>query len=142
MNNKGYCDIPCSHCGTIIHRQGSLSYLMKHNVFCSFECKGLFRKTLGDIKRVELFNLGELKYRLRIKPILINRDGYKCSICNSTKWLDKDIPLQVDHIDGDASNNNSLNLRLICHNCNAILPTFAGRNRGFGRKSRGLKAYE
>jgi len=46
------------------------------------------------------------------------------------------IPLVSDHIDGDPKNNNLDNFRIICNNCDSILPTFKGKNRGKGRKDR------
>ena len=30
---------------------------------------------------------------------------HKCYSCNKTKWLNKDIPLELHHIGGDSSNN-------------------------------------
>jgi hypothetical protein len=36
----------------------------------------------------------------------------------------------LDHVDGDASNNQCENLRLVCPNCDSQLPTFKARNRG------------
>ena len=43
------------------------------------------------------------------------------------------IPLIVDHIDGNYRNILDTNLRLICPNCDAQLSTYKGRNRGRGR---------
>ena len=54
---------------------------------------------------------------------------YKCSNCKRTKWLGKNIPLELDHIDGNPSNNNLKNLRLLCPNCHALTPTYRGRNK-------------
>ena len=42
------------------------------------------------------------------------------------------IPLIVDHIDGNYRNILDTNLRLICPNCDAQLSTYKGRNRGRG----------
>ena len=42
----------------------------------------------------------------------------------------------LDHIDGNADNNNLINLRLVCSNCDSQLPTYKGRNKGNGRFKR------
>lgn len=57
----------------------------------------------------------------------------RCRICSTREWNGKPVPLVMDHIDGDSSNNHLDNLRLVCPNCDAQLPTFKSRNRGNGR---------
>lgn len=60
-----------------------------------------------------------------------------CAICGQAgTWLDLPLALIIDHIDGDASNNNRTHLRLVCPNCDSQLPTFKSRNRGRGRHVR------
>lgn len=54
----------------------------------------------------------------------------KCSKCKRTKWLGKDIPLELEHIDGNSNNNNLNNLCLLCPNCHAFTPTYRGKNKG------------
>jgi len=71
-----------------------------------------------------------------VRRWLIETNGNKCSICKNTKWLGKDIPLIVDHKNGDSTDHSEKNTRLICGNCDMLLPTFAGRNKGNGRKIR------
>jgi 5-methylcytosine-specific restriction endonuclease McrA len=44
--------------------------------------------------------------------------------------------LILDHVDGNADNWELANLRLVCPNCDAQLPTFKSRNRGNGRAYR------
>ncbi len=44
--------------------------------------------------------------------------------------------LVSDHIDGNWRNNIENNLRLICPNCDSLTHTYAGLNRGNGRKGR------
>jgi len=65
--------------------------------------------------------------------------GRKCSSCDLPgEWNGKPLALQVDHIDGDRTNNDLSNLRLLCPNCHSQTDTFAGRNKG--RWSRGVTA--
>lgn len=53
----------------------------------------------------------------------------KCSKCGLTKWLNKKIPLQLDHKNGNNRDHRIENLRLLCANCHALTSTFAGRNK-------------
>ena len=73
------------------------------------------------------------------KRYLAEKRGRKCQICGRKNWQNGLIPLVLDHIDGHAEDNRVNNLRLVCGNCNMLLPTFAGRNRGNGRESQGKK---
>jgi hypothetical protein len=77
--------------------------------------------------------------RNRQRRYLIDRHGRKCLLCLRVTWAGNPIPLLFDHIDGDASNWDVSNCRLICHNCDSLLPTYKGRNRGKGRYLRRQK---
>lgn len=84
------------------------------------------------------FEASEITERSVLKRFVTARDDYKCSVCNLRDWWGTSISLQLDHIDGNASNNMPDNLRLICPNCHSQTPTFGNRNKGNGRKSRGI----
>jgi 5-methylcytosine-specific restriction endonuclease McrA len=45
-----------------------------------------------------------------------------------TEWLGQPIPLEIDHIDGDSTNNSLDNFRILCPNCHAQTPTYRGLN--------------
>jgi hypothetical protein len=55
---------------------------------------------------------------------------HRCERCRRTEWEGQPIPLELDHIDGDRTNNRIENLRLLCPNCHALTPTYRGRNIG------------
>lgn len=46
------------------------------------------------------------------------------------------IPLEIEHIDGNYLNNKEENLILICPNCHSLTSTYKGANIRFGRKER------
>jgi hypothetical protein len=60
--------------------------------------------------------------------------GLKCHICGTEKWQGQLVPLVLDHINGDGTCSRPENVRLICRNCDGLLPTFCGKNIGKSKK--------
>lgn len=55
---------------------------------------------------------------------------YQCAFCgNEGEWMGKPIALELDHIDGDNTNNELDNLRFLCPNCHATTNTYRGKNK-------------
>ena len=110
------------------------------NLFCSKDCRNEFRfkETIKRIKKGELKDTN----RETIKKAIIKLRGHKCEICSSEEWQEQKIPLILDHIDGDHENNKLVNLRLVCPNCDAQLPTYKSKNKGKGRKNRTIEYYK
>ena len=59
-----------------------------------------------------------------------------CALCGIDEWNGERVPLVMDHVDGDPTNDRLDNLRLVCANCDALLPTYKNKNRGNGREWR------
>jgi Zn finger protein HypA/HybF involved in hydrogenase expression len=66
------------------------------------------------------------------KMIIMREREYRCEVCGITDWMGKPINLELDHVDGNADNNSSENLRLICPNCHSQTATYKGANAGKG----------
>lgn len=60
----------------------------------------------------------------------------KCHSCNLIKWLGVDIPLELEHINGNHSDNRIENLTILCPNCHALTPTYCGKNIKIRRKNK------
>lgn len=71
-----------------------------------------------------------------IRRYLFEKFDYKCSRCGWSEinpYTNK-LPLEVEHIDGDATNNKEENLTLLCPNCHSLTKTYRGANKGNGTR--------
>jgi len=117
----------CLYCGNKIKGRGkkycNLTHMRAHLA------KGR-RQELDAVDNFDRFS------RRRVRRYLIGLYGNQCAICENDTWAGKPIPMVMDHIDGNPKNDKRGNLRMICPNCDAQLPTYKGKNRGNGRYSR------
>lgn len=107
----------CLNCGMLVKQ--------RPNVYCSLTCQQKFR-------RKSKIENGEREPRL-LKNYLLDTRERKCEVCGIEEWMGQPAPLELDHKDGDSSNNELDNLRLICPNCHAQTENYKGRNKGNGR---------
>lgn len=55
---------------------------------------------------------------------------YKCQNCGCDgHWQDGIIALEIDHINGDNTDNRIENLHYLCPNCHALTDTYRGKNK-------------
>jgi DNA-directed RNA polymerase subunit M/transcription elongation factor TFIIS len=133
MNYKGIKDEKhfCLNCGKLLQFK---RYGHKYT-FCNNKCRGEYQTK----QSIELLKEGKLqdfnRKRIKFAMLAIGIEN-KCAICGITEWRGKPLPMTLDHIDGDASNNKLENLRFICNNCDAQTEYYRARNKGNGRKAR------
>ena len=73
----------------------------------------------------EELSVGQKKRRVK------EEQGQACNRCGLTEWIGFQIKLEVEHKDGNTSNNVRDNLEALCPNCHSLTPTW--------RKSKGAK---
>lgn len=54
---------------------------------------------------------------------------YRCAVCGISKWNEKTLSLELDHINGINNDNRLENLRFLCPNCHSQTCTYGSRNQ-------------
>ena len=112
----------------------------KINKYCSNKCQHEYEQKEWEKK----WFAGEVSgnnnsiwtdYSKRVRTYLLNKYDKKCARCG---WGEMNpytgtIPLEVEHIDGDANNTTPDNVTLLCPNCHSLTATYKGANKGNGR---------
>jgi 5-methylcytosine-specific restriction endonuclease McrA len=69
-----------------------------------------------------------------IKKYFLTKVKYQCTGCGISDWQGEPITLDMDHINGDNTDNRFENLRLLCPNCHSQTPTYKNKNGNGKRK--------
>ena len=88
--------------------------------------KGIFK----PVKALEDVFSGKFGMKSTHLKSRLFREGYKeerCEECGIDEWNGLPIVLELDHINGDNSDNSLENLKILCPNCHSQTPTFRGR---------------
>lgn len=154
--HAAYASAPslCKCCG------GELPYDKRTKPYCSRSCAAringsLFpkrQKTQANLEAAEMrAQAAQVRLDVRnaalaagnrghatMKNYLLSLFGNKC-MDPECAWDFEAcaIDVELDHIDGDSTNNVPVNLRLLCPNCHGLTDTFAGKNRG--KSTRGYR---
>lgn len=121
----------CLNCG-----QG----ILRERKYCSNKCQQEYEQKEWEKK----WFAGEVNgnhnsvwadHSKRVRTYLFNKYNGKCSKCGwgETNPYTGTIPLEVEHIDGNANNTTPENVTLLCPNCHSLTATYKGANKGNGR---------
>lgn len=152
----------CEHCGKVIDYSKKKNRFCSHSCaasvannertpnsyykgkrFCLYCGKG----NIGDIslfcstKCHSMFVMYEKIWRneasaITVKRYLLHINGNVCSECGITSWNEKNIVMELEHINGDSTDNSLENVCLLCPNCHSQTPTYKSKNIGNGRAER------
>ena len=102
---------------------------------CSQECASALKATRGYEAYLQENSIADGKRNMQtFKKYFLEDQHHKCDICGMEDvWQDKPITFILDHIDGNADNNNRENLRLVCPNCDSQLDTYKSKNKNSAR---------
>jgi hypothetical protein len=122
----------CLNCGT--EKQWSHSTT---NKYCSNACQRGFEQKNRIIEWKATGKIGDNALKRYLSEI-----NNSCWICGITEWNSNPITLELEHKDGNSTNNNEDNVCLICPNCHSQTATYKNKNKGNGRHNRMKRYYE
>ncbi len=87
-------------------------------------------KPLLPLEKILVPNSTFQSYKLKKRLFAAGLKKRACEECDWAKVSeDGRIPLELDHINGDATDNRLENLRILCPNCHSLKVTHRGKNR-------------
>lgn len=143
-HGKLFCSSKCSasfnnklrktKCSNCLYCNISLKGSNKNKKYCSRYCCDTHFKLL-QFEKVEA---GIQLSSISMKKYLIYKHGNECMECgwNKINKVTGNVPIELEHIDGNSENNNLDNLKLLCPNCHSLTPTYKALNIGNGRYKR------
>jgi hypothetical protein len=118
----------CLNCGIFCRRSNTAGK------YCSNKCQHE-HQMLTKVKT----NTASSK---TMKRYLIETNGYFCEECGIDSYNNKPIVLELEHKNGNSSDNSLDNVCLLCPNCHSQTDTYKAKNVGNGRHSRRLRYRE
>lgn len=87
-------------------------------------------KPFIPLERILVKNSDFQSYKLKKRLFQAKLKIPKCELCGwSKRSRDGRTPLELDHVNGDSSDNRLKNLRILCPNCHSLQATHRGLNR-------------
>ena len=106
------------------------SYLQKMNIEYNGNKGGKGFPNFNRRQPIENYLCKNGKYinshALKLKLIDFGLKEHKCECCGLSTWLNKPIPIELHHINGDHFDNRLENLQILCPNCHALQDNNSG----------------
>lgn len=106
--------------------------------YCSNKCQKDYEwkqvKILIELDTNNTLNVGLETRNTYYKRYIIEKRSPKCEECGWSKvnQFTGRIPVELEHVDGNCTNNKLSNLKLLCPSCHSLTSTYKGSNRGKG----------
>lgn len=127
-------EIVCKFCSNIFQTP------MPYRTFCSQTCRNenTYQENITKWKNKEVKGHTGKTYQVCtwVRKYLREKYGNKCCKCGwcEVHPITKKVPLDTNHIDGNAKNTWEENLELICLNCHALTINFRALNKNSPRQ--------
>ena len=92
--------------------------------------RGLYKAPVVPLEKVLMKGVYFQTFQLKKRLFNTKLKQRACELCGWAKTSpDGRIPLELDHINGDRTDNRLENLRILCPNCHSLQLTHRGLNR-------------
>ena len=114
------------------------AYTSQNRKFCEVKCQNeyQYKEFIQKWKNNEHDGMrGKTSTSKHIRKYLFEKYKNSCSECgwSKTNTFTNKIPLELEHVDGNFTNNKEDNLKLLCPNCHSLTATWKGANKKQGR---------
>lgn len=149
--NKTFCSRSCASKFNSKNRDRKYCFncgveLKGNDKYCSHSCRvdHKYKEYIEKWLSGEVVECNSKIVPTPIRKYLFIKYESKCARCGwgEINPVTGNSPLEVEHIDGDSTNNKPDNLTLLCPNCHSLTPTYKALNKGNGRHSRRIRYQE